>query len=113
MIVLKIDVTKIDKSRLFEGKNGAKYLDAILWETNDDQYGNSHRIVQSVSKEERLAGVKGAIIGNAKTIGQQTGATNNQQTNRPARRPSAPPASHKTPADSGLEWDGTDEKLPF
>ncbi len=65
-IALKIDVTKIDKSRLFDGKNGAKYLDAIMIETPDNKFGNSHVIIQSVTKEERAAGVKGAIIGNAK-----------------------------------------------
>ncbi len=68
-IAIKIDVTKIDKARLFAGKNGAKYLDAILIETPDNKYGDSHMIVQSVSKEERQAGVRGAILGNAKTLG--------------------------------------------
>jgi len=113
MILLKIDVTKLDKNRFFKGQNGAVYLDAALIETPTSKYGDSHMIVQSVSKEERLAGVKGAIIGNAKTIGQQNGQQTNQSSNRPARRPAAPPASHKTPVDSGLEWNGDEDSIPF
>lgn len=68
MITLKIDVTKIDKAKLFEGKNGAKYLDIVLME-RDDAYGNNYMVVQSVSKEERLAGKRGAILGNGKNVG--------------------------------------------
>jgi hypothetical protein len=112
MIVLKIDVTKIDKSRLFEGKNGAKYLDAVLIETPNNQYGDSHMIAQSVTKEERLAGVKGAIIGNAKTIGQTNGQQSNQTNGRPPRRQSAPPpAGSNMPTKPLPDYD--DENIPF
>jgi hypothetical protein len=69
MIVLKIDVTKIDKNHLFAGKSG-KYLDCILNENRDgpDQYGNLGFIAQSVSKEAKASGVRGPIIGNYKEI---------------------------------------------
>lgn len=74
IIKAKIDVTKIEKGRLFIGKNGAKYLDCTLLESRDgvDKYGNHFMIVQDVSKDERLAGVKGAIIGNAKKMESRT-----------------------------------------
>lgn len=72
IIKVKIDVTKIDKARLFAGKNGAKYLDCtLLGKDEPDQYGNDFMVVQDVTKEERLAGVKGAILGNAKHMDQQ------------------------------------------
>lgn len=71
IIALKIDVTKIEKDRLFPGKNGAKYLDMLLIPSPDNKYGNSHMAVQSVSKEEREAGKRGPILGNAKPIGGQ------------------------------------------
>lgn len=69
MIVLKIDVTKIDKNHLFVGKSG-KYLDCILNENKDgvDQYGNIGFISQSVSKEAKEKGERGPIIGNYKEI---------------------------------------------
>jgi hypothetical protein len=69
IITAKIDVTKIEKERLFPGKNGAKYLDVVLIPTANDRFGNSHMVVQAVSKEERQAGVKGPILGNAKSLG--------------------------------------------
>jgi hypothetical protein len=69
MIALKIDVTKIDKARLFQGQKGT-YLDAVVFLDDEaDQYGNNGMITQSVSKEERESGVKGAILGNCKVIG--------------------------------------------
>lgn len=69
MIVLKIDVTKIDKNHIFVGKSG-KYIDCILNENRDgpDQYGNIGFISQSVSKEAKASGVRGPIIGNYKEI---------------------------------------------
>tara|TARA_R110000868_G_scaffold363753_1_gene626143 strand:+ start:55 stop:360 length:306 start_codon:yes stop_codon:yes gene_type:complete len=70
LIAVKIDCTKIDKSKLFLGKNGAKYLDCLLQEVENDTYGNDFRVVQAVSKEERLAGTRGAILGNGKYLGQ-------------------------------------------
>lgn len=72
LISVKIDVTKIEKDRLFSGKNGAKYLDVILIPTPGNKYGDSHMVVQGVSKEERIAGKKGPILGNAKTIEGQS-----------------------------------------
>ena len=66
MITGKIDVTKIVKERLFVGKKGT-YLDFVLIETPNSQYGD-YMIVQDVPKEERLAGVKGQIIGSAKIL---------------------------------------------
>ena len=69
MIVLKINVTKINKTHLFDGKDG-KYLDCILNENKGgvDQYGNIGFITQSVSKEARAKGDRGPIIGNYKEI---------------------------------------------
>lgn len=70
MITVKVNVSKIEKDHLFEGKSG-KYLDLILFETPGDKYGNDYRVVQGVSKEARLAGKKGAILGNAKIVGKK------------------------------------------
>ena len=81
MIKCKIDVTKIDKARIFVGEKG-KYIDITLIETPNDKYGNSHMIVQDVTKEERLAGVKGPILGNAKTFGARP--TQPQQQSQPS-----------------------------
>jgi len=69
ILALKIDVTKIEKGRLFKGEKGT-YLDCIVMLKDEpDQYNNIGMIVQSVSKEEKDRGVKGPILGNAKRIG--------------------------------------------
>lgn len=71
LIAVKINVKKLDKSKFFEGKNGALYADIVLMENRDgqDQYGNDFMVVQGSTKEEREAGQRGAILGNAKYIG--------------------------------------------
>lgn len=58
----KIDVSKIDKNRLFHGKKGV-YLDLILIETPNNPNG-SHIIKQNISKAERDSGVEMPILGN-------------------------------------------------
>lgn len=70
MIRIKINYDKIDTKTLFLGKNG-RMLDLTLIENRDgpDRYGNDSYIVQDLGKERRLAGEKGPILGNGKTIG--------------------------------------------
>ena len=63
---LKINVTRIKKEHLYEGKNG-KYLTIRGFESETpDQYGNAGFASQSVSKEAFDRGEKGEIVGNWK-----------------------------------------------
>lgn len=72
---LKINLSKLDKAKLFNADSGAIYLDAtLLTKDEDDQYGNCGMIVQDVSKADREAGLKGAILGNAKLFKTQGAA---------------------------------------
>jgi hypothetical protein len=77
-IVVKIDVTKIDKTRLYEGKKGV-YLDAILMPNKEEsRFGDDGFIIQSISKEAREAGERGPIVGNWRYL---TAGGGNQQSN--------------------------------
>ena len=72
ILKLKIDLKKIDKTKLFKAESGAVYLDCtVLLKDNGevDSYGNNGMIVQEVSKADREAGLKGAILGNSKPMG--------------------------------------------
>jgi hypothetical protein len=69
-ITARIDVTKIEKERLYQGKKG-KYLDIVLIPTPNAKYEQTHMVVQSISQDERKAGIKGNILGNAKEIQQE------------------------------------------
>ena len=74
---VKIDVTKIDKDRLFKGEKGT-YLDLTTFIDTEElgKYGDNGFISQSVTKEEREAGTKGDILGNVKIFyNDSTGAT--------------------------------------
>lgn len=95
MKTIKINVSKIDKTALFEGKNG-KYLDLVLFENRDgtDQYGNDGFVTQDIGKERREAGERGPIIGNWRDLGD--------------RKPAVKPAAKHEPE---TEDDGDD--IPF
>ena len=104
IIRLKIDVKKIDKDRLFSGSKGT-YLDATVFLDDEaGQYGDNGMITQDVSKEEREAGTKGNILGNA-TIVKILG-----DDNQPA------PARGLTPAGGPVSDAGDfkdDDDIPF
>ena len=64
-ILGKIDALKIDKTKLFPGKKGEKYLDIVLIETPNSEFSD-FMIVQGIPKADRDLGKKGPILGNAK-----------------------------------------------
>jgi hypothetical protein len=67
LITAKIDVTKIDKSRLFKGEKGT-YLDLTIWQNDKpDQYGNDFSIEQRTAKGEDKI-----YIGNGKFFQKKT-----------------------------------------
>ena len=69
VVSISIDLSKIDKSRIVEGKNGAKYLDlnlSINDETND--YGKNVSVFHSQTKEEREGKVPRDYVGNGKLV---------------------------------------------
>lgn len=89
-IKVKIDLSKVEDKHVFGGKNGARYLDFVLWRNKDgeERYGMTHYAVQEVPREAREAGEKGKIIGNANVPVEGDG----QQAQQPARQPYRPQA---------------------
>lgn len=85
IISASIDVTKIDKTKLVEGKNGAKYLNIdIIVNDEKDKFGNDTGITLKQTKEERDSKAKKVYIGNGKTVwekkSEQTPAQSNKTT---------------------------------
>lgn len=93
LINVKIDVNKIDKSRLFTGEKGT-YLNIVVSELQQpDQYGNTHSIYMQQTKEEREARQPKIYLGNGRAL--------NFDSTQPAA-PSQPPAQGND-----------DDSLPF
>lgn len=71
MITVTINVSRIDESTLYDGKNG-KYLTLTLFENTKgpDQFGNHGFVTQDIGKERRESGEKGPILGNYKVLDQ-------------------------------------------
>tara|TARA_R110002167_G_scaffold136767_6_gene323582 strand:+ start:1416 stop:1736 length:321 start_codon:yes stop_codon:yes gene_type:complete len=102
-ISVKIDVSKIDKSRLYKGQKGT-YLDLTTFiNTSElDQYDNNGFISQSMTKEERESGVeKTPILGNVKVFYSE----------ELAAQPAPQPASQQAKPDSTTFADL--EEIPF
>jgi len=69
IIAASIDLTKIDKSKINNHKNGSAYYNIdIFIKDEKDQYGNDCAISQSQSKDEREAKDKKVYIGNGKSV---------------------------------------------
>jgi len=102
-IKIKINVGKIDKTALFKGEKGT-YLDVVLWETPDSQYGDDYRVVQDLPRERRDAGEKGEILGNGKCFGDSP---------KPgSKKPQGEHSSRPAPAKHQPEQGGSGE-IPF
>lgn len=100
---VRIDVSKIDKSRLYKGAKGT-YLDLTTFIDTEqkDQYENNGFISQSTTKDERQQGVKTPILGNVRVFHIDGG---NHGSNAPQ-----PAASNSGPG-YGSYFD--DKQIPF
>ena len=67
IINIKVDVTKLDKSKFFVGKKGT-YANITVAENMDgeSEYGDTHYVFESQSKEERDAKTPKNYLGNGK-----------------------------------------------
>ena len=110
---LRIDVAKIDKSRIFVGKKG-KYLDLVAFidTENKSEFDDNGTITQELSKEDRDNGIKLPIIGNAKVFWQdgQSKSTNKQQTRKPEQQ--SQKTGYQNNQSNGYD-DGPDSEIPF
>ncbi len=82
-ITARLDVTKILKEHLYEGKEyqgkKPKYLNLVIWPNKNGpgKFNDAHFACQEVSKEARDQGIKGPILGSV-TVPQEE-ATRPQQ----------------------------------
>ena len=96
----------ITNARLFKGKTDTSghtpyYLDLVMMDKKRSQFGDwrddqTHFLAEDIKKEERDAGVKGAILGNASDISQRrTNDRPPQQSAKPA--PNSPVEDDEIP----------------
>tara|TARA_R100001463_G_scaffold51785_1_gene102501 strand:- start:57 stop:386 length:330 start_codon:yes stop_codon:yes gene_type:complete len=68
IISANIDLTKIDKSKIYEGKKGKYYPVTIVLNDEVGQYGDSGYIQTEQTKEERDAKAQKTYLGNVKVV---------------------------------------------
>ena len=113
-ISIKIDVTKIDKARLYKGAKGT-YLDLTTFidTDNPDQYDNHGFISQSVTKEERDQNTQTPILGNSKVFynnSQQQPQQNRQQPAQQQQQPHNQNGYQQQPQSMNNDFD---DDIPF
>lgn len=85
VINASIDLNKIDKTQIVEGKNGSKYYNVgIIISDEKNQFGQDVSIFDQQSKEDREAKKPKKYIGNGKIVYQTEQApvkTDNNQNN--------------------------------
>ena len=112
-ISIKIDVTKIDKNRLFKGQKGI-YLDLTTFidTDNKDQYGNNGFISQSTNKEEQQQKIQMPILGNTKVFWQEFSNQSGQNFNQ--NQGANPNFNQNQGANPNFNQQNTqDDDLPF
>lgn len=107
-------VIDLDASRIQRHANGKLYLNLEMSENRDgeDTYGNSHRVAEPTTKEERGQGIKTPILGNAKTFYFPSEAQGQQKPAAPrkvATAPQQPDDFGEGPITEGMEGDD----IPF
>lgn len=108
-IALKIDVTKIDKTRLVKGKKGT-YLDLTTFidVDNIDQYDNNGFISHSRTKQEKENKANTPIVGNVKVFWNDANQQAPQQNPRIANHMPDKPFSRDE-----ITEDFIDDDIPF
>lgn len=80
ILSVSIDVTKLDKSKLIQGKKGTYANLQIAVNDEKDQFGNDCSVWISQTKEEREANTPKQYLGNGKIVwsgGQKQSAPDN------------------------------------
>ncbi|MEN8901974.1 MAG: hypothetical protein ABF247_11800 [Nonlabens sp.] len=68
IISANIDLTKIDKSKIYEGKKGKYYPITIVLNDEVGQFGDSGYVQTEQTKEERDAKAPKSFLGNVKVV---------------------------------------------
>lgn len=68
LLSLSIDVTKIDKSRLYKGQKGTYLKLTVGINDEPDQFGNNVSSWEEQTKEERDAKAQRNFLGNGKVL---------------------------------------------
>lgn len=100
-ISISIDVSKIDKTKLIQGKKGM-YMDLTTFIDleNPGPYGDHGFITQSLKEEEREQGMKNPILGNCKVFFTEGGSA-------------AAPAQNQAAPMPVAAVEGFDDDIPF
>jgi hypothetical protein len=67
-ITFSIDLNKIDKSKVIQGKKGTYYNVTAFVNDDVDQFGNNVAVATGLTKQERESGAKTQYLGNGRVV---------------------------------------------
>lgn len=103
MLTFSICLSDIPKEKItVSKKNGKKYLNVIIqenYENKVDQFGNTHNMTVSQTKEEREAKTRRVYVGNGKEWASNTVVGNPQSESFKAQEPATKPSTFTDSSD--------------
>ena len=69
-MIIKVNLNDIPKDRIFEGEKG-RYVDLVIfpYKNGPKEWGDTHYVQVSISKEERESGVEPIFCGSGRSLG--------------------------------------------
>lgn len=113
LITVKVDVTKLDKTRFFQGKldrdgHAPLYADLVLIPRREPgKFGDTHIVKQSKKKDEEI---EMPILGNATERGQSPSPARRERTETTTTMNGGAPSRGAAPAQQNA---ANDEDVPF
>jgi hypothetical protein len=101
-LTVRVNLDNVLKEHIYKGAKG-NYLDLVLFNTPDNQFGNDYVVKQDIDKDKRPEVVP--ILGNARAW-EPNGGDTNQMTGAPTQQA---PTQQAPPNMNGQSNDG----LPF
>lgn len=101
-------VLRLEKSLAKPHQNGAVYMTIEAIENKDGEvkYGNTHWVCEGTTKDQREQGIKGNILGNARTF-------SDGPKQQPQRQSSPPPQQKYQGPQKEYPEDSDDGIIPF
>jgi hypothetical protein len=91
-ITFSIDLSKIDKSKVIQGKKGTYYNVTAFVNDDVDQFGNNVAVATGLSKQERESGAKTQYLGNGRVVSTDGRITAAPMEKQGSAQPQAAPA---------------------
>jgi len=87
IIAVNLNLSKLDKAKIVQGKKGSYYPLTLFVNDDTDQFGNNVAVATGLTKEEREAGAKTDYVANGKVVSTDGAVSVAVRQDQPASQP--------------------------